>query len=242
MQHPTLALLAPEQYDGIHWFDARQSLPLPAPGKEADYILLSENQPQSWLLQKASGLRHVFTGNDRFDRPVFEIYRWDGAPYPLPGEPPAASWSWATSFKPGDPQGLNTAIELPVDFGDVMQLIGHDRNHSELESGETLELILQWQLLSKPQRQYTIFAHLLAADGQVVSGFDANEYPTSFWQEEGGERLLSYMRLPLNPDIPPGEYQLEIGVYNQPTGERLMIREGQEEVADRLLLAPVVVK
>ncbi len=101
---------------------------------------------------------------------------------------------------------------------------------------------MHWQLGQKPQRQYTIFAHLLAADGHVVAGFDANEYPTSFWREEGGERLLSYMRLPTGADLPPGEYQLEIGVYNQPTGERLMIRDGEELVADRLLLTPVTVR
>ena len=241
MQHPTLALLAPAHYDGIHWFDARQSLPLPAPGKEAVYILLTENQPQPWLLQQAQGLEHVSTETDRFDRPVFELYRWNDAEYPLPGER-AATWSWATSFQPGDPQDLNNPIDLPVDFGGVLELIGYDRNQTELEPGETLELILQWQLLMKPQRQYTIFAHLLAPDGQVVAGFDANEYPTSFWQEEGGEHLLSYVRLPVNPDTPPGAYQLEIGVYNQPTGKRLMILDGQEEVADRLLLTPINVR
>jgi len=242
MQHPTLALLAPERYDGIHWFDARQSLPLPSPGKEAAYIMLTENQPQPWLLQQASGLQHISTETDRFGRPVFEVYRWPDAEYPLPDEQSPAAWSWATSFEPGDPQGLQNSIELPVDFGDVLQLLGHDRNQVELSPGNTLELILQWQLLEKPQRQYTIFAHLLAADGHVVAGFDANEYPTSFWQEEGGERLLSYVRLPVGSDIPPGEYQLEIGVYNQPTGERLMIRDEGEAVADRLLLAPVTVR
>lgn len=241
MQHPTLALLAPELYDGIHWFDARQSLPLPAAGEEAVYILLTENQPQPWLLDRARGLEHVQTEVDRFGRPVFELYRWSGADYPSPNTGSPVAWSWATSFEPGDPQGLSNPIALPVDFGGVMELLGYEQNQIDITPGSTLELILQWQLEQKPQRQYTIFAHLLAADGEVVAGFDANEYPTSFWREEGGEQLLSYVRLPLETDLPPGEYQLEIGVYNQPTGERLMIRDKGEVVADRLLLAPVTV-
>jgi len=234
-------LLAPELYDGIHWFDAQQSLPLPEAGEEAVYILLMENQPQSWLLDQAPSLKHMHTEVDRFGRPVFELFSWSGADYPsLNGDAPVA-WSWATNFEPGDPQGLSNPIALPVDFGGVMQLLGYEQKQKDVKPGSTLELILQWHLERKPQRQYTIFAHLLAPSGEVVAGFDANEYPTTFWQEQGGEQLLSYISLQLKPDLPPGEYQLEIGVYNQPTGERLMIRDRGQEVADRLLLVPVIV-
>jgi hypothetical protein len=122
-----------------------------------------------------------------------------------------------------------------------MTLQGYERNTTALEPGDVLELVLYWELEPRPSRQYTIFAHILNEDGQVVSGFDANEYPTSFWDEAGGERLLSFMRLPVGQDLAPGEYQVEIGVYNQPTGERLAILEGQEQIADRLLLAPLLV-
>jgi 4-amino-4-deoxy-L-arabinose transferase-like glycosyltransferase len=240
MQHPTLALLAPEQYDGIHWFDARQSLPLPPPGREATYILLAENAPQEWLLQRAAGLEKIESMEDRFQRPAFDILTWKGEDlYPQPGDLAPASWSWATTFDPHTLDETSNKISLPVNFGDVMLFLGHDRNASTLEVGDTLELILHWQLQEKPARQYTIFAHLLDASGQVVAGFDANEYPTSFWREEGGERLLSYMPLPLPRDLAPGTYQLEIGVYNQPSGERLTLLDGEEAVADRLLLQPI---
>jgi hypothetical protein len=47
------------------------------------------------------------------------------------------------------------------------------------------------------------------------------------------------MPLPLPRDLPPGTYQLEIGVYNQPSGERLTILNAGESVADRLLLEPI---
>lgn len=240
MQHPTLALLAPEQYDGIHWFDARQSLPLPPPGQEATYILLAENSPQEWLLQRAAGLKKNESMEDRFRRPAFDILDWEGEEiYPQAGDLAPASWSWATTFDPQTLEETSNKISLPVNFGDVLLFLGHDRNASTLEAGDTLEVILHWQLQEKPARQYTIFAHLLDANGQVVAGFDANEYPTSFWREEGGERLLSYMALPLPRDLAPGTYQLEIGVYNQPSGERLSILEEGSAVADRLLLEPV---
>jgi len=239
MQHPTLALLAPEQYDGIHWFDARQSLPLPPPGREAAYILLTENAPQEQLFQRAAGLEKTAGVTDRFGRPVFDILKWSAGPYPQPQEVTNPSWSWATTFDPYTLAETSNPISLPVNFGDILFFLGHDRNASTLEPGDTLELILYWQLLQKPPRQYTFFAHLLDVNGQVVAGFDANEYPTTFWNEEGGERLLSYMPLPLPRDLPPGTYQLEIGVYNQPSGERLSILDGEEALADRLLLEPI---
>ena len=241
MQHPTLALLAPEHYDGIHWFDARQSLPLPPPGESATYILLAENAPQEWLLARAPGLQEQAVVNDRFGRPVFTVLSWSGGDYPSPRQQEPPTWSWSTTFSPETLEETSNPIALPVNFGDVMLFLGHDPSTSTLEPGDTLELLLYWQLLEKPSRQYTIFAHLLDVDGRVVTGFDANEYPTSFWREEGGERLLSYMPLALSPDLPPGTYQLEIGVYNQPSGERLPILDDGQTVADRLLLEPIEV-
>jgi hypothetical protein len=242
MQHPTLALLAQERYDGIHWFDARQSLPLPSPGQDATYIFLAENAPQEWLLAQAPGLEEQLSVNDRFGRPVFSVMSWKGDNYPRPARQEPPTWSWATSFDGRTFEESKNALDLPVNFDDVLLFLGHDRNASTLEPGDTLELILYWELLEKPSRQYTIFAHLLDARGQVVSGFDANEYPTSFWREDGGERLLSYMALPIGDDVQPGTYQLEIGVYNQPSGERLPVLEDGGAVADRLLLEAVELK
>jgi hypothetical protein len=83
---------------------------------------------------------------------------------------------------------------------------------------------------------------LLNADGQLVAGFDANDYPTPFWRAAGGEMLLSYFPLFVPPDAPPGVYQVEIGVYHQPTGERLPVLDQGQAVADRLLLATVTVR
>ena len=241
-EHPTLAFLAPERYDGIHWFDAQQSLPLPPAGSEATYLLLMENPPQPVLLDRAPGLHRTHTGFDRFGRPVFGVYRWADGVFPVPADRTPATWSWEVTFEPRDPGGLRHPIDLPVNFGDVMEFVGHDRSADVIGPGETLELVLYWQLRQKPERHYSIFTHLLDAEGQIVGEYDANRYATSFWREDGGEILLSYFPLTVRPDTPPGEYQLEIGVYNQPTGERLPIYEGGEMVADRLLLHPMAVR
>jgi hypothetical protein len=240
--------LAPERYDGIHWFDGQQSLPLPPRGTTATYLLLLENPPQPALLKRVPGLRRVDTGYDRFARPVFEVYRWDDGTFPLPSDRSPGVASWERAFEPGDPQGLRQPIDLPVNFGDVMLFLGHDRagdNRSadEVGPGETLEVVLYWQLLQRPERHYSIFVHLLDAESQIVGEFDANSYGTKYWREDGGEMLVDYYPLRVSSDALPGEYQLEIGVYHQSTWERLPVYdESGEMVADRLLLRPVQVR
>jgi hypothetical protein len=242
--HPTLSFLSAltsEQWYAVHWFDGRQSLPLPGTGGEATYILLTETPVEPALLARAANLRHEHTAYDRFGRPVFEVYRGQGGDRPQPAER-RAEWSWEVKFEPGDPSGMRHAIQLPADFGGVMSLVGYDLPTQAATAGEVLPLVLYWQLQKRPDRDYSFFAHVLDADSRVVGEYDGNHYPASYWRSDGGELLLSYMPVQLKPGTPPGEYQLEIGVYHQPTGERLPVNEGGRMVADRLLLTPVTVR
>ena len=138
---------------------------------------------------------------------------------------------------------MRTPLDLPISFGDVMLFLGHDRNAGAIGSGETLEITLYWRLLQKPERHYSIFVHLLDAESNIVGEFDANWYATSYWRGGGGETLISFFPIRVQDGIPPGEYQLEIGVYHQPTWERLPVNDANGEmVADRLLLQPVEVR
>lgn len=241
IQHPTLALLAPDHYDGVRWFDASQSLPLPPPGADARYVMLLENAPQDMLLQAAPGLEVRHTGYDRFDRPVFVEYWWSANDWPRPRDTSRAFWSWATTFEPDSSGATINEIALPVNFGEILAFQGHTREPERVRPGERLQFVLFWRLLQRPERQYTFFMHLLDRESRVVAGYDANTYATMYWPEGGGELLLSHFPLSIPADLAPGEYQVEIGVYHQPTGERLPVLQDGDVVADRLLLAPVVI-
>jgi hypothetical protein len=181
-------------------------------------------------------------GYDRFGRPVFKVYRWGGAAWPVAAHTEPASWSWQVDFGTGADPRARHEIELPVNFGDVVAFRGYDRQPVQVTAGDKLALVLFWELLQRPPRQYTFFAHLLDAGSKVVAGYDANTYPSTFWNEGGGELLLSYFPLSLPRGLAAGEYQLEIGVYNQPSGERLPILQNGASVADRLLLQPLVIQ
>jgi hypothetical protein len=204
--------------------------------------MLLETPPQHLLLQRVPDLQHILTEHDRFGRPVFEVYEWDTGVIPTPQDRSPAIWSFEVAYEAGDPQGLRHSIALPVSFGQVIAFNGHDRNTDTVEPGGTLELVLHWRLLTRPERNYSIFAHLLDGESLVVAGCDDNRYAAPFWREGGGETLLSYFPLHIAADTPGGEYRLEIGVYHQPSGERLAVYQDGKPVADRLLLHPVQIR
>ena len=91
-------------------------------------------------------------------------------------------------------------------------------------------LELGWAVGSiPPKHPWTIFTHLLAPDGHLVAGDDCEpgcgSYPTTRWQP--GDVIVDEYQLQIPADAPPGEYTLEIGLYDWRTGNRLpMIGDG----------------
>ena len=77
---------------------------------------------------------------------------------------------------------------------------------------------------------YTVFVHLLGPfnpatggpvwaqhDGQPLGG----QYPTHSWLT--GRVVKDRHVLTLPPDMPPGEYQVEVGLYDLASGMRLPV-------------------
>jgi hypothetical protein len=96
-------------------------------------------------------------------------------------------------------------------------------------------LTLYWEALGVPQADYTVFVHLLDEAGQLVAGSDAPPgYPTSIWSP--GEIIPDEHTMPT--PLPPGPYRLAIGLYHQPSGERLTLQlpDGREDPQGRLIL------
>jgi hypothetical protein len=94
---------------------------------------------------------------------------------------------------------------------------------SDFRPGDGIHLTLFWQCLEKMDQDYTVFTHLIdekqtlwgQKDNPPADGF----YPTSQW--EVGEIVRDQYDIAISPEAPPGEYQLEVGMYLAETGERL---------------------
>ncbi len=113
-------------------------------------------------------------------------------------------------------------------FGPTIRLTGY-RVDPTAQPGDSLPVILQWQADTPPPADYTVFVHLLAADGARVAQSDAyptwlTPQPTSQWPP--GQPVLDSHALSLPPGLPAGSYTLQVGLYQQQTLERLPLAAG----------------
>ena len=234
-EHTTLAFLSAQMYAAMHGFDGRQSVPLPPEGARASYYALLDNPPSAFLMQKAN-LQLTRTAQGRFGQDVYQVYTWNGR-RPAPEYTQPMGWSWDTQFDPG---WQPTPVAAPVNFGQAVSLAGYDLSATTAAPGGTIDLTLYWQLPGPAPEEYSMFAHVLDADSQVVTQSDGNTYPAMRWH--AGELLLSNFPLQIPKGTPAGTYPLEIGIYRLFSGERLPVLVGGAPVADRLLLQPIVVQ
>ena len=104
-------------------------------------------------------------------------------------------------------------------FGNVMSLAGYGLDTGPngdvaLSGTDVLTVTLLWEAVGVPAADYTVFAHLLDAEGNRVAGFDqapaADRFPTSAWRES--DKILSHLPIAL-AGAEPGQYELWIGIY-----------------------------
>jgi uncharacterized membrane protein len=133
---------------------------------------------------------------------------------------------------------------LQANLVDQVKLLGYDLDSTKLKPGRTLHLTLYWQALASMEQPYTVFTHLLDEDNQIwgqKDGIPGNGMrPTTGWAE--GEIIIDQYDIPIQVDAPPGQYTLEIGLYDLVTGQRLSVKSEDGAVLDdRILLTEVSV-
>jgi hypothetical protein len=129
-------------------------------------------------------------------------------------------------------QGM-TALEAT--FGEIISLEGYN-----LQAGpDAVHVTLRWSADGYLDTDYTVFVHLVAPDdsGQALAQGDApplgGRWPTSLWLP--GVALDDAHTVPPPPDLPPGTYYLQVGLYDPESGMRLPLPDG----TDALRLAQV---
>jgi len=137
-----------------------------------------------------------------------------------------------------EPFGNGPQQATDIRFAEPIALAGYDLNAAARAPGESLELALYWRASGRILRNYQVFTHLLAPDGRLIAGSDhiagADNYPTSLWTD--GTLIRNTFALQVPSDAPPGEYAVEVGLYD--SVGRLKLTGG----TDRILLTEIVVK
>ncbi|MCS6801710.1 MAG: DUF2079 domain-containing protein [Chloroflexota bacterium] len=131
----------------------------------------------------------------------------------------AADGVWL--FQRGTPRPPTIQHPAAVDIGGQIRLSGHDLTPL---GNRRYELTLWWQALRPPDDRYTVFVHVLDADGRRVWQHDSEPldglFPTTDFPP--GRFLPDRRRLDLG-GLPAGEYRVYIGMYVWGGGDRLPI-------------------
>lgn len=135
-----------------------------------------------------------------------------------------------------------TSFPLDATLGNEIQLLGYDL---ENETTASYQLSLVWQALTEPSSDYTVFVHLLTPDGiccvwQQDSQPQQGQYPTSRWLKD--EVIVDHYQIELSPDLPPGDYPIEVGLYIAETGQRLQVVQPGLDEGDVVWLRPLLVE
>jgi hypothetical protein len=158
----------------------------------------------------------------------------DKVPLPLvdeAGEPVEDRLLIPLLVQPHQPLPLAQPVEAR--FGDELALVALEpAAEAPVRAGEPLTVTLRWQALRKPARDYTVFVHLVR-DGEILAQADGQPFggrvPMGAWPV--GQPVDTPYVLQLPEDLPPGPLQLQVGLYDLASGQRLPVSGGADLAA-----------
>ena len=135
-------------------------------------------------------------------------------------------------FLPPQYDAPNPQHPLQIQLEDGKTLLGYDLVETA-RRGEPIRLTLYWRAAADQRRSYTVFTHILDADRKLVGGWDnipcRGTCPTTTWHPD--EVLRDEYTIPTSRDWPSGEYNIEVGMYDSATGERIQVAEPSDQAS-----------
>jgi hypothetical protein len=124
------------------------------------------------------------------------------------------------------PIQLHAAISVDLSWRDGITLKGYSLPRGPYQPGEIVPLTLDWLARAVPKQRYTMFVHLVGADGRVWGQHDREPAlaPTDRWRP--GQHLVDVYGPTLSPETPPGRYDVIIGWYAYPSLARVPLEAG----------------
>lgn len=112
--------------------------------------------------------------------------------------------------------------------------------------GQAIHVQLVWRVLAQPTTSYTVFIHVIDGQGQVILGYDytplGGAFPSYLWFPKWleGQVVEDPYRLVLPEGTPPGEYWVEVGMYEMGSVRRVSQLNAEGVMTgDRLILGAV---
>ncbi len=134
---------------------------------------------------------------------------------------------------------VGQAPDQPYDatLGNFAHLTAYGFTPNPVKSGDVLQLGLRWKPSATASANDKVFTHVIDNEGNIWAQRDSDPVggarPTTSWKP--GEIIDDNYGLMILPGTPPGDYQIEMGMYGAADGRRLPVTAGAQ--GDRLLLA-----
>jgi hypothetical protein len=111
-----------------------------------------------------------------------------------------------------------------------------------MRAGDLLTLTLHWKAEQVPSARYKVFVHLLDAENHVVGQRDGEPVGdlrlTTTWR--AGEAIADNYGILVEPETPPGEYRVEVGMYRADSGARLpILGRNRQAMGDAMIITSV---
>ncbi len=141
---------------------------------------------------------------------------------------------------------IGLTARVGADFGSAGQLIGARVDSPSMKAGAPFSVTLLWKAAATWADGYTIFVHLLDANGQVIAQSDSvpanGERPMTNWL--AGEYITDPHTLTWNRQDYTGPATLEVGMYSPNSGDRAKLSDGSDHVLlpGTVMVRPVTVK
>ena len=231
----------------LRWFDGQRALVFPKAGRSL--LVLPSSASLAPILAEQLDLHHVERVEVRPDDvdPYFDVFEWN----------PTDAVAQVIGATSGSVAVGEQNLELPVEFGEILEFLGYQMRGRETVPGGEVSLVTFWRVqdpqsgLSShpmgpvPEDAYghsaTIFAHIVDGNDQIVAQEDRLDAPA--WDWHSGDVVAQVHRLKLGPDTQPGVYRLEVGIYdnNDPDLSRFPVVDGGHVLGDHVLLSTVEV-
>jgi hypothetical protein len=130
----------------------------------------------------------------------------------------------------------------PIHFDQSIALVDFEVANPRVKQGDSIFMILYWQNAQKIDKDYTVFVHLVDEQDQMLTGIDGPpRQNTSSWRTN--DLRPDGIVMPIDASVPPGEYRIELGLYDAATMQRLSVLDANgQPISDKVVIAPITVE
>ncbi len=132
--------------------------------------------------------------------------------------------------------------QVDVVLEDRVRLEGYSVLPETPLAGQGLVVFLAWEALRAPEERLKVFVHLLDSSGRLVAQHDGEPVGwhslTDTWH--AGDCHTDRHGILLPPEVSPGDYVLQVGMYRY-SGERLQLVTEGAGVEDAIHLGTVTI-